>query len=86
LSTASQSSIDARVCSVSSNWTGLPVFFWMIRRTVAKPPADAQIVDPQTDQVAAPQLAVDRQVEHREVAFTRFDLKPGPDIPDFLLA
>ena len=25
-----KSSTDARVCSVISNWTGLPVFFWTI--------------------------------------------------------
>jgi hypothetical protein len=29
-------------------------------------------------------LAVDRQVEHCEVAPARVDLKAGPDIPDFL--
>jgi hypothetical protein len=46
--------------------------------------ADAQIVYLQTDEVASPQFAVDRQVEHGEVTPTRFDLKPGPDIPYFL--
>ena len=54
------------------------------RRAVAQSPADAQIVDLQTDEVAAAQFAIYCQVEHREVAFARFDLKPGPDIPDFL--
>jgi hypothetical protein len=54
------------------------------RRAVAQSAADAQIVDLQTDEVAPPQFAVDRQVEHCEVAPARVDLKPGPDIPDFL--
>jgi hypothetical protein len=38
------------------------------RRAVARPAAEAQIVDLQTD----------------EVAPARVDLKPGPDIPNFL--
>src|SRR5450631_671856 len=54
------------------------------RCAVAQPAAHAQIVDLQTDEVAPPQFAVDRQVEHCEVAPARVDLKPGPDIPDFL--
>jgi hypothetical protein len=53
-------------------------------RTVAQSPADAQIIDLQTDEVAPSQFAVDRQVEHCEVAPARVDLKPSPDIPDFL--
>jgi hypothetical protein len=36
------------------------------------------------DEVAPPQFAIDRQVEHCEVAPARVDLKPGPDIPHFL--
>jgi hypothetical protein len=54
------------------------------RCAVAQPAADAQIVDLQTDEIAAPQFAVDRQVEHCEVAFARLDLKADPDIPHFL--
>ena len=50
------------------------------RCAVAQSAADAHIVDLQTDEVAPPQFAVDRQVEHREVPFARLDLKAGPDI------
>ncbi len=46
--------------------------------------AYAQVVGLQTDEVTSPQFAVDRQVEHCEVALARIDLKSGPDIPDFL--
>jgi hypothetical protein len=54
------------------------------RRAVAQPAADAQIIDLQTDEVAPPQFAVDRQIEHRKFAPARLDLKAGPDIPNFL--
>lgn len=54
------------------------------RRAVAQSAADAQIVDLQAGEIAASQFAVDRQVEHCEIAPTRLYLKAGPDIPDFL--
>src|SRR5215510_3993020 len=40
------------------------------------------VVDPNRDNVAATQLAVDRQIEQCEVAFTALHLQFGPDRPD----
>jgi len=61
-----------------------PAVFLNDRCAVAQPAADAQIVDLQTDEVAPPQFAVDRQVEHCEVTPARVDLKPGSYVSDFL--
>jgi hypothetical protein len=40
------------------------------------------ILDPDGDDVTTAQLAVDRQIEHREVANSAFDLELRPDRPD----
>jgi hypothetical protein len=37
-------------------------------RSIANSPAGEHVVDPQPDEVAAPELAVDRQIEHRKIA------------------
>jgi hypothetical protein len=50
--------------------------------TFANPAAGADIIDLQSDDVAAPELAVDRKVEQREVAFAALQLKPDPNCPD----
>src|SRR6266851_4206197 len=44
--------------------------------------AGSDILDPDGDDITATQLAVDRQVEHGEVASAAFDLKFRPDRPD----
>ena len=50
----------------------------------AQSSADAYIVNSQAGEVAAPKFAVNRQIEHGEVAFARLNLEPGPDVPDLL--
>jgi hypothetical protein len=39
-------------------------------RTIANLPAGEYVVDPQPHQIAAPELAVDGQIEHRKIALT----------------
>ena len=46
--------------------------------------ADAQIVNFQAGEIAAANFAVDRQIEHCEVAFARLDLELSADVPNFL--
>jgi hypothetical protein len=38
-------------------------------RAIANSPTSEHVIDPQVDEIAAPQLAVDRQIEHREISF-----------------
>jgi hypothetical protein len=38
-------------------------------RTISNSPTSEHVIDPQTDEIAAPQLAVDPQIEHREITF-----------------
>src|SRR5262245_38160746 len=40
------------------------------------------VIDADSDQIATAQLAVDRQVEQREVPLPTLDLQLGPDRPD----
>jgi hypothetical protein len=54
------------------------------RRSIADRPARAHVVDFEPNQVAAPELAVNGQIEHREVAFSTLQLEPHPDCPDIL--
>jgi hypothetical protein len=51
------------------------------RRSIANPPARAHVVNFEPNKVAAPQLAVNGQIEHREIAFAAFELEPHPDRP-----
>jgi hypothetical protein len=51
----------------------------IVARSRSRPPTQKSSIF-----VAPSQFAVDRQVEHCEVAPARVNLKPGPDIPDFL--
>ena len=46
------------------------------------PAADADIIDLQPDEIAAPELAVDREIEQDEVASAALQLKPDPNSPD----
>jgi hypothetical protein len=37
-------------------------------RAIANSPASEHVIDPQADEIAAPELAVDRQIKHRKIA------------------
>jgi hypothetical protein len=37
--------------------------------------ADGDVIDPKADEIAAPKLTVDGEVEHRQIAFAVPDLK-----------
>jgi len=80
---ASQSRIAARVCSVISNWTGLPVFCW-ITGTASHAAPDADVAHPEAHEVAAPQLTVDGEIEQSKVAPALFKLEADADRPDLL--
>jgi hypothetical protein len=43
-------------------------------RAIPNSPADEHVIDPQPDEVAAPELAVDRQIEHRKIALALLHL------------
>jgi hypothetical protein len=53
-------------------------------RAIPNAAADAHVTDPQCNEIAAAQLAVDRKVEQREIAPPTLKLKPDPDCPDLL--
>jgi hypothetical protein len=55
-------------------WTGLLVFF----------SGGAHFPDLQRDEIAAAQLAVDREVEQGKIALATLKLKLDPDCPDLL--
>jgi hypothetical protein len=46
--------------------------------------AVADVADPQCDEVATPELAVDAQVEERQLAHAVLHLEPHPKCPDVL--
>jgi hypothetical protein len=48
---------------------------------VDRVPVGRHVVDTQGDQVATAQLAVDRKIEHRQVAHAALQLQLGPDRP-----
>jgi hypothetical protein len=54
------------------------------RRTVTDSGIHDQLADLQSDEITAPGLAVDRQVEHREIADPLLALKMQVDGPDLL--
>src|SRR5215470_1202422 len=52
-------------------------------RAIANSPASEHVIDPQPDEITAPELAVDRQIEHRKIASATLHLQlysNGPDI------
>jgi hypothetical protein len=53
-------------------------------RAIANSPASEHVIDPQPEEIAAPELAVDGEIEHREIAFSTLRLEPHPDCPDIL--
>jgi hypothetical protein len=83
-SVASQSSTEARVCSVISNWTGLPVFPWMIvARSRNLPPTHKSSIFKRTRSHSRNLLSIARL----NIARSRLrasNLKADPDIPHFL--
>jgi hypothetical protein len=44
-------------------------------RPVSHVSADCDVIDPKADEIAAPKLAVDGEVEHGQIAFVVLDLK-----------
>jgi hypothetical protein len=55
------------------------------RRSVNCVTIGRNIIDPNGDDVATPQLTVDGKIEHRQVAFTPLRLEHGANCPDVLL-
>ena len=51
---------------------------------VAHPVSVDQIGDLESDKVATPQLAIDRQIEHRQIPEVASQFEPGPNGPDLL--
>jgi hypothetical protein len=47
-------------------------------------PAGRNVLDPKCDDIAAPQLAVDCQIEYGEVSRASVHLQSGTDRPDML--
>jgi len=52
------------------------------RRPVFHVAAGSYVIDPEADEIAASQLAVDSKVEHRQIAFAVPDLKSDTNGPD----
>jgi hypothetical protein len=59
--------------------TGLPVFFCRTVGTIDRIAIRSDIFDPQGDDVATTQLAVDREVEKGKIAGPSFDPEAGSD-------
>jgi hypothetical protein len=81
---ASQAWIGARVCSVISNLHRPARLLLNDGRAVTDSTANADIVDLQPHEIAAPEFAVDREVEQGEVAGSALHLEPDPDRPHVL--
>ncbi len=54
------------------------------RHAVAHPVSADKIGDLQSDEVTAAQLAIDRQIEHRQIPEVASQFDPGPNRPDLL--
>jgi hypothetical protein len=54
------------------------------RRSIANFPAGEYVVDPQPHEVAASELAVDGQIEHRKIALAALQLQADTNCPDAL--
>src|SRR6202045_5402660 len=59
-----------------------PCLFLDHGATAPHPAAGAYVVDLQTDEIAASELAVDREVEQSEISFPALQLKPNANGPD----
>jgi hypothetical protein len=51
-------------------------------RPVSHVSANGDVIDPKADEIAAPKLAVDGEVEHRQITFVLLDLKSDANGPD----
>ncbi len=76
--------MDSRVRSVSSKRTGWPVLRWTIVASADGPAPVGNVPDPQGNQITAPQLAVDGQVEQGKLPGSVGDPELDADCPDFL--
>jgi hypothetical protein len=61
---------------------GSPCLFLNQGDSVPHPAAGAYVVDLQADEIAASELAVDREVEQSEISFPALQLKPNANGPD----
>ena len=52
------------------------------RRPVSHTAAGSYVVDPKANEIAAAKLAVDGEVEHRQIAFAALHLNADTDGPD----
>jgi hypothetical protein len=52
------------------------------RRSISQATAGGDVVDPKADEVAAAKLAVDGEVEHRQIAFAALHLKSNTNGPN----
>src|SRR5439155_19740413 len=59
-----------------------PCLFLNHSATFSHPAAGPYVVDLQADEIAASELAVDREVEQSEISFPALQLKPNADGPD----
>ena len=55
-------------------------------RAIPHPAADGYVIDLHRDKIAAAQLAVDREIEQREIALATFKLEPNPEQPVMILS
>ena len=53
---------------------------------IPHPASDVYVIDLQRDEIAAAQLAIDREIEQSEVALPTLQLKPDPNCPRHLSA
>jgi hypothetical protein len=55
------------------------------RRSINCVPIGSKVIDPDGDDVAAPQFTADGKIEHRQVTRTPLNLEHGANCPDVLL-
>jgi hypothetical protein len=78
--------VDSLACllgQLKSNWS--PSLSLTRRRSVNCITIGSNIIDPDGDYIAAPQLTVDGKIEHRQVTCTPLNLELGANRPDMLL-
>src|SRR5262245_6416442 len=77
-----ESSHACPVCSLSSNLTGRPGLPLPHCGAIDRIPAGCNVLDPKCDDIAAPQLAIDCQIEHCQVSRPSLHLQSGTDRPN----
>ena len=53
------------------------------RRPVSHAASRRDVVDPKANEIASAQLAIDGEIEQRQIAFALLHLKPDTNGPDF---